>query len=244
MIYIDEKETRRFGAVMARVPLFDKRHWDEILSFAREHKVEMMTLRCDADDMASVHFLEARGAKLMDSLIRYRHDTAFSLPEFVKEPSIELARAEDKARIEETAYASFTDFMSHYHADERIDNKHAGAGYAEWAGSFLVEESDENRKIFKAVLEGEIVGFAAITRKNDVTGEGSLYAVCPHARMQGIYKKLLAYSLKGVKDWGCQEMLIATQLNNYVVQKVWSAYGFYHYKSEYSFHLWLDELRD
>ncbi|NOT30849.1 MAG: GNAT family N-acetyltransferase, partial [Planctomycetes bacterium] len=172
-----------------------------------------------------------------DSLVYWRHDLAARAR--VERPAfpLRLARLGDEHAIERAAREAFADYVSHYHADPRLERARCDATYADWARRACLASSPDAPMVL-GEHEGEPAGFAALRLNGPDEGEGVLYGVAPRARGRGLYLALMFASLEWCRERGTRRMIISTQLTNWVPQQNWARLGFEPYEAHYTFHLW------
>lgn len=230
-------ERARFGIQSARANGVTAERLGEVLEFCRAEGVRFLTARCRADDLPAAQALEAAGARLMDTLMYWRHD--LRAPARVERPTHPLRRARpgDEHAIERAASQAFVDYVSHYHADPRLERASCDAAYGDWARRACLASSADAPMIL-GEHEGEPAGFAALRLNAAAEGEGVLYGVAPRARGRGLYLALMFASLDWCRERGTQRLIISTQLSNWVPQQNWARLGFEPYEAHYTFHLW------
>ncbi len=230
-------ERERFGVQSARASGVTAAGLDEVLAFCRREQVRFLTARCRADDLAAAHALEAAGGRLMDTLVYWGHDLL--APARVARPaaSVRFVRPGEERAVERAAGEAFQGYVSHYHADPRLERASCDAAYADWARRSCLAHSPDT-PVFVGEHEGEPAGFAALRRNAAGEGEGVLYGVAPRARGRGLYLALMFASLDWCRERGLRRMIISTQLTNWVAQQNWARLGFEPYEAHDTFHLW------
>lgn len=85
-----------------------------------------------------------------------------------------------------------------------------------------------------------IIGYSTGRRISDNWAEYSLGVVSHRVSVlrAGIYADMLINLMDYFQKVGVKYMRVSTQVDNYVVQRIWIANGFEIYKSEYTFHKW------
>ena len=133
----------------------------------------MLTLRVPTSRLGLVQELEADGFRLMDCLVYYEAQTAASPSAKSKGFALHGAIASDADQVAELARICFTDYISHYHADPRLDRSLASAGYVDWAR----RSSDSDRKIattvFLPLVGDRVVQFATMRRNSETEPRSS-----------------------------------------------------------------------
>ena len=239
-------ERERFGIQSARANGVTAARLGEVLEFCRRERVRFLTARCRADDLAAAHALEAAGGRLMDTLMYWEHDLVARARLERPDTPLRLAQAADAPALERAAGEAFHDYVSHYHADPRLERARCDAAYADWARRACLA-CGPDAPMFVGEHEGTPAGFAALrlvaTEGASVgasEGEGVLYGVAPRARGKKLYLALMFASLDWCRERGARRMIISTQLTNWVPQQVWARLGFEPYQAHYTYHLWFD----
>ncbi|MEE4237753.1 MAG: GNAT family N-acetyltransferase [Anderseniella sp.] len=235
---INELETARFGIVAARVT--DPEAGPEMIeAAARAASVQMLTVRIPTQDLPRVHAFEEAGYRLMDTLVYYsRHlDDLPARPVLAEGISIRQAVPEDAGAVAAVARAGFRDYIGHYHADPRLDATAADAAYVEWAETSTASTSPAAPALV-AERGGKVVGFLTLRSNSPEEMEIVLNAMAPASQGQGIYGMLVDAALALAKANDSLRVITSTQINNYAVQRVWTRFGFFYYRSLYTFHKW------
>ena len=235
-----ESERARFGYRMARLNLdsaCEPADAERIVKMCRSSSVEMLTLRVPTDKVAVVQVLETLGFRSMDCLVYYECSTE-DLPSF-KPSMIEIreATAQDAAAVAEIARLCFSDYSSHYRADNRLDRVKVAEAYIDWAQRSCTDPEVASC-VYVPIVDGTIAGFITLRQNSPTEGEGVLNAVHPGFAGAGIYGQLVTRSKQWCRDNGMKRMVISTQIDNIKVQRAWSNRGFHLYKSYYTLHRW------
>lgn len=233
-------DTGRFGFVCARAHVTSA-NLQDVLLFCRDQSVRLLIARCDAADLAAAQAMERAGFQLMDTLVYCQCDLIRSaIPEDFGHIAVRPFREGEADAVVSVAEASFTGYISHYHADPRIASGQATAIYGDWA-----RRSCLDRTVAEAVLvgdlEGEVAGFITLRMNSPREGEVLLSAVHRKEQGQGLYRSLLVAAMGWCAERGARRTLVSTQLANVYVQGVWSRLGFEPLRAEHTFHHWLLE---
>jgi acyl dehydratase len=132
----------------------------------------------------------------------------------------------------------FSEYTNHYWTNTFLDQGSAILGYIEWAKNYFYHSNHSgfNKKGW-IVYKGDIpIGFATVKVDGKI-GEGILYGVLNEFSGGGIYTDIIRFTQNYLKDVGCEEMLVSTQIQNFAVQKVWSREGFYLFQSFDTYHV-------
>ena len=147
------------------------------------------------------------------------------------------ATADDARELEALAAGTFAGYVSHYHANPRLDPALILAGYAEWATSYLAGDGHD-RITWVARRGGAIVAFACCSHDEQKQEcEIVLNGVHPAHSGGGLYGDLIRYTQAQYRGRGYRTMKISTQVWNLAVQKVWNREGFVFNQAYDTFHI-------
>ena len=129
-----EVDSNRFGIRIGRARIASDADVAPALAGCESESIRMLIVRCQTDDFASIHALEAAGARLMDTLVYYQRNLRKGeLPAELRENAIRPIQDADLPALEILVGETFKDYLGHYHADPRLDRKKSDEGYVEWA---------------------------------------------------------------------------------------------------------------
>lgn len=228
-IKISELDSSHFGKKIARAPASPIDNAREIDRECRKEDIDLVIVRCNAQDTMVVDELKHRGFEEIDVLVWYRKDL-HDIPE--ADEHIREVKDEDWPAIEKIARAAFTNYDSHYaRIDAKLKTNKSTEAYVNWATS--------NRPGTKMLVYDDewIKGFILV----DLITSGHLYGVDPHTQGQGIGGKLIVAAMNEVKNSGEDTFLISTQKQNKSSIRVWDKLGFKESRSFYTFHKWYKE---
>lgn len=207
------------------------------------HEADIAIVRIPAGTEASAQ-LQRLGRYGMhpihaDTLVYYRASLADrdQLPLRNDDLVFTEATAGDASQLGELVAGTFDGYVSHYHANPRLDRAQILAGYAEWAAGYLGGHNAQ-QLAWVARRQGKIVAFACC--RHDEQGdecEGVLYGVHPDHSGGGIYGDLMRYTQAQYRARGYRSMIVSTQIWNLAVQKVWSREGFVLDRAYDTFHV-------
>ena len=143
----------------------------------------------------------------------------------------------DAIELDALVACTFDGYVSHYHANPRLDPALILAGYTEWAAGYLAGQAP-GRTAWVARRSGVLVAFACC--QHDAQGqecEGVLYGVHPDHSGGGIYGDLIRYTQAQYRARGYRTMTVSTQIWNLAVQKVWGREGFVLDRAYDTFHI-------
>jgi GNAT superfamily N-acetyltransferase len=241
-IILSPLEEMRFGIKTARTENLTLTNLSQTIEFCHNHTIRLLIARCQADKLDVVHEMESTGFILTDTLVYYvRNLTNSMLPKLDPSIFIRAMASGENDQVQDIAEKAFSNYISHYHADERLDRKHCDDTYKDWA-SKACNNRDDTHEVLVALREGKILAFATLRMNDHHQGEGVLFGVHPSAQGLGFYKELMTAGMHWCTDFQAQEMIVSTQIINAAVQKVWCRLGFEPRNYIYTFHKWFDFL--
>ena len=235
-----ESERVRFGYRLARLNLdrgCQPADAERIVRMCMSSNVEMLILRVPTDKILLVQELESLEFRSMDCLVYYECLTNEKLTLGCSGLEIREATAEDAEVVGQIARLCFSEYLSHYHADSRLDPIKVSEGYIDWAQRSCMDRNVASC-VYLPVVGGMVAGFITLRQNSPTEGEGVLNAVHPNFAGAGIYGQLITRAKQWCRDNGMERMVISTQIDNLKVQRVWSNRGFHLYKSYYTLHRW------
>lgn len=233
-------DTQRFGFPVAKGAAASAEDVEQLINTAKAAAARMLIARVPTHAIEAVHALNGHSAVLMDTLLNFSIDlAAFNEHPFADEPSVRNATREDAQKVESAARLAFAAYAGHYALDPRLPRDKVAEIYPSWASRSCTEHGVADRVL---VLErnNEVLGFAVLRDLGDAGVDGVLYGVVPSARRDGCFKTLLTASLVWAKGMGRGRFTYSTQVTNVAAQHAISNFGFKLWKSEYTFHLWLE----
>lgn len=192
--------------------------------------VDIAIVRAPAGSAAQLHRLARYGMAPIsaDTLVYYQMSLADHAPRPLRNSDLLFAEAQasDKVELDALVASTFDGYVSHYHANPRLDPQAILAGYAEWATGYIGADSP-GKITWVARREGRIVAFACCSHDSDDDAcEGVLYGVHPDHSGGGLYGDLIRHTQNQFRDRGFKTMKVSTQIWNLAVQKVWAREGF------------------
>jgi GNAT superfamily N-acetyltransferase len=218
-------ESRRFDLSVGRLDVGPSLRCeaDDLLDLVERAAPDVVIGRIPAERVSWPARL-ARGRRTVfhaDSLVYWDQTLDPRASTFAPTP-YRVVGTEDRASVEALARATFHDYPSHYLANPLFRAEDVGAGFGEWAASFV----DGPGRALITVADGGWPGaFAAIELAAD-HGEICLAGVSPQARGRGYYHEILASAERYVADRGLHTIVISTQVHNVPVQRVWAGRGY------------------
>ncbi len=237
-ISLSSLDEARFGVRAARAYVQKLTDLPLVDEFCRQENIKFLILRCDTDKVDLVHALEKRNFSLMDTLLYFRYIFAKE-DVFSKDEKVSIIDYEDEARILEITQTAFSGYLSHYHADPRLDIAKSNEGYLDWASRSCRKEIADEVLVVKS--DGKINGFLTLRKNSPNEVEGPLFAVSPEAQGQGLGRDLMKAAFHWAQEQGAKEFIISTQITNLASQNLWASLGMKLYRTLYTFHKWFDE---
>lgn len=127
----------------------------------------------------------------------------------------------------------FAGYRTHYATNPQLASFPVTDGYKEWARAHM---GDGERRCLIAELDGEPCAFTTV-QVNAEAGVVVLNGVLPQHRGRGVYRDLLRATIDAFIDAGAGATVIATQIDNRAVQRVWVTEGFTLTTSQYTIHI-------
>ncbi|OQB49965.1 MAG: Mycothiol acetyltransferase [Deltaproteobacteria bacterium ADurb.Bin151] len=233
-------EEIRFGIKTARAANLTLNNLFQVIEFCQNHAVRLLIARCHAHEIDVVQEMERIGFTLTDTLVYYvRNLKNVPLPQLA--PSIEIRpmMISENDQVQNIAAEAFSNYISHYHADARLNRSLCDETYKDWARN-ACNHRDDTHDVLVALREGRILAFATLQMNDRRQGEGVLFGVSPSSQGSGLYKALMTAGMHWCAEAHAQEMIVSTQIINIAVQKVWSRLGFEPRNYVYTFHKWFE----
>lgn len=139
--------------------------------------------------------------------------------------------AQNRAHLEQLAYASFKSYQGQYHISPVTDQK-AGEIYSSWIAGYF--DSFAPNTVLVAEYEGETVGYCTI-RETGQAVDAVLSSVDAGKRQLGTYKAMISTLIAYAKKQG-KLFVTSTQFDNYIVQGTWNSLGLRPFYSIYNMH--------
>lgn len=239
-VILSPLEEIRFGIKTARAANLTLNNLSQVMEFCQNHAVRLLIARCQAAQLDAVQEMERMGFILTDTLVYYvRNLNNEPLPPLDPLMEIRTMAIGENDQVQNIAEEAFSNYISHYHADKRLDRKHCDDAYKDWARN-ACSHRDNTHDVLVALREGKILAFATLRMNDRRQGEGVLFGVSPSAQGIGLYKALMAAGMHWCARLHAQEMVVSTQIINIAVQKVWSRLGFEARNYLYTLHKWFD----
>lgn len=234
-----ELESRRFNLKISRGQI-EKLDLDAIEKNIREQKADVAILRIPVQAKSEQELLSDLGFPYIhaDTLVYYHCKLQTNAAASMKnEISFEVVNEQNKKRLSNLVNLIFDNYSSHYASNPYFDAEQIRAGYLEWAESY-VTKLDEGKISWIARDGDQDLAFATCSFdiKENIC-EGVLYGVHPDFGGRGIYRDLIKFTKNYFSEEKISKMIVSTQIQNFVVQKVWASEGFEMYKAYDTYHI-------
>ncbi len=234
---IDEE---RFGIKTAKATGITADALPSVMDFCQANNVVFLIVRCPVSELKAAQAMERQGFLLMDTLLYYARDLEKApLPSDKPDALVRLIRPGEQDAVKAAATEIFRDYLSHYHADERLDRAKCNEVYTSWAYRSCVSR-DVADDVLVACLDDSIVGFVTLQLSSPQEGEVVVGGISPSAQGHGIYRSFIISGMDWCLSKGATRMVVSTQITNIAVQKVWVRLGFEPSGGYYTFHKWFD----
>ncbi len=210
-------------------------------------KAKLLVFRMPTNATRLLPRMAERGYLLCDTLVYYgcRVEEVAKLGGAAR-LAFRMAARTDLSALEDITERCFSAFPSHYRSDPKIDPRNQGALYREWVRSAF-HGKDQGQELIVVEDKGKIVGCGVLVIRASKLcgaaspiGEATLAAIDPKiAKGQiGVYRALLQAGTQIVKDRGVKQAFTSTQIQNTLIQRLWTEVGWHPLGSFYTFHKW------
>lgn len=237
---ISSIDTQRFGFPVAKGVAESVQDVKQLIADAKVASAMVLFVRVPTFAIEAVHVLNAHSALLVDTLLNFSLDlTNFNEHPLEDVQSVRNATPRDAQKVESAARLAFAAYAGHYAQDPRLPRDRVSEIYPAWANRSCTEDGVAD-KVLVVERNNEILGFAVLRDLGEAGVDGALFGVVPEARRDGCFKALLTASLVWAKSIGKKRFTYSTQVTNVAAQCAISNFGFKLWKSDYTFHLWLE----
>jgi dTDP-4-amino-4,6-dideoxy-D-galactose acyltransferase len=222
---------RRIAAVL-NAPL-QATEVPEVLAWCRADRIECLYVLTDADDVPTLHALEAAGGRNVD--IRLTFDCNPTKASHAAGKSIRPRRESDVGALRAIAAASHVN--SRFYADGHFPRARCNELYATW-----VEKSCRGwaEEVFVADVGGQPSGYLSCHVRAGGRGEIGIVGVATEAQGRGLGRELVATALWWFAERGIERVTVVTQGRNIVAQRLYQSMGFRSAQVQLWHHLWFD----
>lgn len=197
---------------------------NEVLSWCHQEQIRCLYFLCGADQIETVNQIESVQFHFVDA----RMDFDWLPAERPTQPrlcdgdlQIRLATPDDLPELLAIVDQRFDD--SRFFADQNFPRDKSNSLFLRWIEND-VRGCGRADKVWVAIAEDTIVGFATVDRtNNDVTRLGLIAAARPGG---GIGSKLVAQVQDHSRDIGAKKLFVGTQLRNIRAQRLYQRCGF------------------
>ena len=190
--------------------------------------------KASVEDLSSVKHLEDLGFRLIDTNVQLVRK---SEPIKIQNYGSRFANESDEKSVCKVAGSSFT--QSRFHLDQKIPRKIADKVKSEWAGNFFQKKRGDWMVVSE--IDGNVVGFLQLLKKNEATIVIDLIAVAPGHQGMGIGKSMISFAINNCLE-GNPKVIVGTQIANTNSLKTYNNLGFRTSSAQYVFHLHKSKL--
>ena len=250
-------DTKHFGIQMAKIEyLIAKGEYSDcfelksallsnLLTKCSERGIIHLTARVHTEDISSIHALESSGFRIMDTRIMYSLD--LRRKRMVHEPvssktscCVRQFKQNDVDKLANIALESFKGgrvATDRFHADPSLSREKSDQLYVKWVVNSCQGLADA---VFVSEIDGIPVGYITCkvynlqSQKLGVRfGSMIISAVSLSARQKGVYNTMFDAGLRWLAD-RVDIVEVGTQIGNYLVQRVWTKFGFVPNRSQHT----------
>lgn len=233
---IDEE---RFRIRTARVAWMTSDLLPQATRFCRGNGVVLLIANCRSEERSTLQAMEREGFRLMDTIVCFERDLTKPLP-----PSgnvlVRPLRSSEEEAVGAVAAEAFRGYVSHYHADPRLDPARCDEAYPDWVRRACRARSAEN-EVLVSESDGAIVGLLLLQPKGPGETISPLAGVLPGTRRQGVLYSLAVRVLEWSVEKGAKRTYAMIQLTNTAMQRAIQRVGYEPSYAYHTFHRWFDE---
>lgn len=231
-------EEERFGVRTARVPWMTLDLLPAATRFCGENQVTLLIANCRSSERSTIQAMERDGFLWMDTIVCLERDLTRPLPP-AGNVTVRAFRPGEEEAVAALAAQAFRGYVSHYHADSRLDPSKCDEVYPDWVRRSC-RCQDANNEVVLAEADGAIVGLVILRLSGPQETISPLAGVLPGTRRQGILSSLAVHVL----EWSVAKKATRTyamvQLTNVAMQRAIQRVGFEPSYSYHMFHKWFD----
>ena len=223
-----EVEARRFKMNIYRGVISDL-NVKQLNKKILEESIDIAILRIPSEKKIQISRLDKLPFPYFqaDTLLYYYVDFEKYTPQKLRNDDLKFVvfNKRDYNTLDKLVEEIFSGYTNHYFSNPSIDKSEIIEGYKEWVRGYSVGDGKIGWLVQK---NGEDIGFATCnTGLDGGIAEGVLYGVLSSASGGGIYTDIIRFTQDYMKNAGCNQMKVSTQVQNYAVQKVWAREGFF-----------------
>jgi len=205
--------------------------------------IRHISIRLPVDDVNGIYALEREKYYLEDTIVEYYFDFCKQkIPEVPHQCRLRLYQASDFQMIKEGVKGIFEGYLDRFHRDLHLDNAKSDELYEKWMINSCKGLADD---CIIATIDGRLAGVSTLVTYKNVNsvlplrfGEIILSGVVSEFRGKRVYTSMINFGQNYFK--GKIDLLrVATQVNNFYVQKAWTILGFHLKYAFHTFHCYL-----
>jgi hypothetical protein len=222
-----KSESKRFGLNIYRDNIKEI-NAREILNEIKSKDIDLAILRLPAEKQFQVASLENIGLPYLiaDTLVFYDVNLENISINPLKNNDLEFILCENNKKeiLEELVGKIFIDYTNHYYANPYLKKELITEGYKEWACSYI-NKLENNKIAWLLTKNSNHIGFftSDFSLQN---GQIILGGISPEFKGNGFYTDFIRFIQTYYKDKKINKIIVSTQIQNYIVQRVWSKEGF------------------
>ncbi|MEM1134524.1 MAG: GNAT family N-acetyltransferase [Bacteroidota bacterium] len=221
-------DSQRFGLIIYRARL-DEIDSSSLLNQILENNVDTAIIRIPTIILPQLHRLEKTALPFIvaDTLAYYKKDITTLQAQEIKNKDLTFIRAgqEEHERLNYIVKETFGNYVNHYRINPFFDNQSVTEGYQDWVRSYA--EGGEERICWLVNRGEDTIGFATFNFQTEGKAKGILYGVLPSERGKGIFGDIMHNAENyALERGGIDTVQTTTQIENIVVQKVWTSTGY------------------
>jgi hypothetical protein len=212
----------------------------------RSEGFDFVDISVNTHEIKTVHALESNGFRFMGTSVIYginmTNKTITPIrPKGIIFKEIEKSHVQEMLKLAKNAFVKYGINLNRFYLDMKLPREKVSLMYKEWLANCISDEQAD--KVFIAELGKKAIGFIACKIENESEigkriGRVPLNAVAKEYSGRGLYKGLVAKSLKWFIEKKCDYVETKTQISTVAPQHVWQMYGGRLVDSAYSFHKW------
>lgn len=222
-------------AAVSRIALGSGGSTDRLLrDFERwcaERDVRFVSCRLDHDQLRASMALEGIGFRFVEMVYRPRLDSLERCVAPAEPVEVSPAEPSDLPGIEDIARRAFT--TGRFALDRRLPSDLSARRYASWVRTSF---DDPRHTVFKAELDGDIVGFFIVEQRSDASVYWHLTAVAPPWQGRGIGLRLWQTMLARHRVEGATAIETTISGHNAAAINLYARLGFSFASAQMTFH--------
>src|ERR1043166_10227468 len=161
----------------------------EAVDFCLQNRISLLISKCMASERATFQSMERAGFVMMETMLCLEADLTKPIPPDPGGARVRPVGSGDEPVIVQVAAAAFRGYVSHYHADPRLDRERCDEIYVDWAerACRLRGEGDE---VLIAEADGTAAGYFICVLNDPEEADVAVAAVVPDRRGGGAYGSL------------------------------------------------------